>query len=88
MTVISELEQTLLDLSGYENSEMYWEVMSEYKIQALQLKIQNSSKFYDKLSSIQEELDKIEQKLPNVSDKEFDRYVFLVNLVAIFMSAT
>lgn len=59
---------------------MYRDLLDDY---LRELKRQGMDTVYDVLFSSQEELDKIEKQLPNVTDDTFNRYVLLFDIVEV-----
>jgi len=79
-----ELKEVCRQAQGY-SQEFYEELLDDYSIHIWALKSIGDSYPWEQVLEIQEHHSKIEELLPNVSDKVFEEYIFLNDLIGVLL---
>ena len=70
-----------------DSNKSYQELSDIYEMSLLGLKRDGESYPYDRYIEISSECDYIEKQLPDVSDRVFERYVYLVRMLGMLNEA-
>ena len=80
-----ELKNSTRDIREQGLQEFYEELLEEYRDNVSKLKAVGNNYPWEQLVEVQEKHSEIEKKLPNVSDEEFEEYIWLGDLLAVLL---
>jgi len=79
-----ELKETCRQAHKY-SQEFYEELLKEYAIYVLALRSTGDSYPWEEILELQDKQVEINQRLPNVTDEEFNEYIFNNDLLGILL---